>query len=334
MRTLAAKVAPQRNTQYAALASALAAPELRLSPLGPIIDAIRAISIAGQAYLLVDLTADLTGSQTASLGQTGATSEFFWYHESVGGVTGPFLQPIETPSSAALPAEIVEARRYRGKTNELFSQVMINIARWSYMGSPSRLLDPLMGGGTVPFIALRLGLDAIGIERDRAAVESTDTYLTAFLREAGIRNQRKAERAGGGRRTIFTIHSPASGRPLHAALIHGDTREAPALLTGLPGGARADLLVTDLPYGIQHEGQVESLVREALPAWHAVAAADAVLALAWNATRLPRDRMIAWLETGHRWHVMRGGAWESLAHSVDRVIKRREVIVARRGGAV
>jgi hypothetical protein len=291
------------------------------------------VTIAGRSYLLADLTSDLTESQTGALAEMGATSAFFWYHQSIGGVTGPFLQPIETPSTAFLPPEIVEARRYRGKTNELFSRVMINIARWTRPARPSRLLDPLMGGGTFLFIAMQLGMDVIGIDRDRTTVESTDTFLSAFLRESGIHFQRKAERVTGGRRTIFTIPLASKESRRHAALVHGDSREAPTLLKGLPGGARADLLVADLPYGIQHTGQVGSLLREALPAWHAVAAPDAVMALAWDATRLSRGTITEWIEIDGLWSVMRGGPWESLAHGVDRVIKQRDVIVARCGSA-
>jgi len=330
MPTLAAKVAPQRSTQYAALASALAEPELRLSPLGPAIGALRPVTLAGQAYLLIDLAGPPSPEAMRALGEMGATSEFFWFHEAVGGVPGPFLQPIAPENEFRLPAEMVEARRYRGKTNELFSQVLINVARWAHPGTPARLLDPLMGGGTIPFIALRLGLDAIGIEHERPAVESTDTFLAGFLGEAGIRHQRKAERVTRGRRFLFTIEPDAAGRPLRAAFIHGDTADAPALLAQLPGGARVDLVAADLPYGIQHAGQLEGLLAPALPAWHRVAADEAVLALAWDATRIPREALAGLVETGQRWEILRGGAWKCLAHPVDRVIKRRDVIVARR----
>lgn len=330
--TLAAKIAPQRSTQYAALASALAAPELSLSAIGPAIESPRPTTIAGQPYLLLDLRSDLTREQIATLDTLGATTEFYWYHDTVGGIPGPFLQPIEPEGTLLLSPEIVEARRYRGKTNELFSQVLINVARWAHAGSPTRLLDPLMGGGTFLFIALRLGLDAIGIERDRGDVESTDTFLAAYLQETRVRYQRKAERVDGGRRTVFTLQPAGADRRLLAALAHGDTREAPALLAGLPGGARTDLIVADLPYGIQHTGQVEGLLKESLPGWSAVVADDAVLTLAWDATRLPRDVIGGWVEADGQWQILRGGAWESLGHAVDRVIKRRDVLVARRVG--
>lgn len=328
MPTLAAKVAPQRTTQYAALASALAEPELRLSPIGPIIDAIRPATFAGQAYLLLDLAAPLAPAQEAALWALGATSEFFWLHEQVGGVAGTFLQPLVAPPGPALPAEMVEARRYRGKTNELFTQVLVNVARWAHLGSPTRLLDPLMGGGTTLFVALRLGLDVVGIEREKGQVEGTATFLDHVLRDSGIRFDRKDERAGGGRRFLFALPRPGVA-PQRAILVHGETAAAPTLLDNIPGGARADLLVTDLPYGIQHQSHLRALLDEALPAWHAVAQPEALLALAWDATRLPRATLADWVTACGGWAPVRGGAWEHLAHPVDRVIKSRDVLVAR-----
>jgi hypothetical protein len=161
-------------------------------------------------------------------------------------------------------------------------------------------------------------------------VESTDTFLEGFLKEERIRFQRKHERVAGGRRTLYTLHPEGSIRPLRATLIHGDTVDTPRLLTGLPGTPRPDLVVADLPYGIQHAGRLESLLREALPAWTAVAAPNAVLALAWDATRTPREAMIGWVEAEGVWLVARGGAWETLTHPVDRVIKRRDVLAAQR----
>ena len=332
MRTLAAKVAPQRSTQYSALASALAGPELRLSPIAPAITALRSTRLAGQPYLLVDLEGALTEAQESALWQMGATSEFFWYHESIGDQSGPFLEPLTPRGAPLLRAELVEARRYKGKTNELFAQVLINVTRWAHPGPPACLLDPLMGGGTFVFIALQLGLNALGIEQQRTAVESTDTFLSGFLKEERIRTRRETERLTNGRRTFYTLSPRGVEPPLRAVLVHGETAEAPRLLAHLPRALRPDLVVADLPYGIQHPAQLQSMLATALPAWHAVALEGAVLGLAWDATRIPRATFIEWVEEGGLWQAEQGGAWEELAHAVDRVIKRRDVLVARRCG--
>jgi hypothetical protein len=332
-RILAAKVAPQRSTQYAALAAVLSLPELRLSPLGQAIGDVQRITLSGQPYLLLELTEPLDAAQERCLWQMGATSEFFWFHDAVGGVQGPFLQPLTPPAAPLLPAQLVEARRYRGKTNELFAQVLVNLARWAHPGRPRALLDPLMGGGTFVFIALRLGLHATGIEQQKTDLESTDSFLDSFLGESRIRFRRTAERAPAGRRFLYTIQPDRSAPPQRAALVHGDTIEAPRLLAELPRELRPDLIVADLPYGIQHQGLLHTLLERGLTAWTQVAAADAVLALAWDATHTPRPAVAELVEASQSWSVLRGGAWEELPHGVDRVIRRRDVIVARRNNA-
>jgi len=54
MATIIAQIAPQRSTQYAALASVLAPHELKLGPLGSQISDIRLARLGGQEYLKFD----------------------------------------------------------------------------------------------------------------------------------------------------------------------------------------------------------------------------------------------------------------------------------------
>jgi len=72
---LALKITPQRSTQYANMAEVLAAPELLASPVGPAIQEIAPVTLAGQSYLLVTLD-DLLSSSTVMpiLSRLGATS--------------------------------------------------------------------------------------------------------------------------------------------------------------------------------------------------------------------------------------------------------------------
>ena len=82
-------------------------------------------------------------------------------------------------------------RRYRGKTNEIFTHFLCNVARFSseYATQPwsaLRVLDPLAGGGTTLFVALTLGADVAGIEQNRDDVKSTVAFLQQYTREARI----------------------------------------------------------------------------------------------------------------------------------------------------
>jgi hypothetical protein len=54
------------------------------------------------------------------------------------------------------------------------------------------------------------------------------------------------------------------------------------------------------------------------------------MAMAWESTRFPRDEMIALVEVESGLTVLNDPPYDALAHRVDRVIKQRDVIVARR----
>ena len=95
MSVMIAQIAPQRSTQYAALASALAPQELLLSPVGALVQALEPLRLGGQDYLRAELEADLTEGLRRELGQLALTSAFFYCHEGLGGIRGPLLQPIE-----------------------------------------------------------------------------------------------------------------------------------------------------------------------------------------------------------------------------------------------
>ena len=50
--------------------------------------------------------------------------------------------------------------------------------------------------------------------------------------------------------------------------------------------------------------------------------------MAWNATTTPRERIVEAVAAAG-WEPLSGGPLDALAHRVDRVIKQRDVIVAR-----
>ncbi|NJN82911.1 MAG: site-specific DNA-methyltransferase, partial [Caldilineaceae bacterium] len=210
MTTLVAQIAPQRSTQYADLARHLAPLELQLSCLGATLSNLDLIELAGQSYLRFDLPSTPDADQLAELGSMAMTNAFFVYHPRIGDVDGPFLQPLANSFTPAFPPELAFTRRYRGKTNELFTHFLCNLARggsgmadqpWSAL----RIFDPLAGGGTTLFTALMLGAEAVGVEQNQQDMASSATYLTQFMRERGIACKVKEERLKKlGRRWSFT----------------------------------------------------------------------------------------------------------------------------------
>ena len=103
MTTLVAQIAPQRSTQYSALAETLAAPELRLSPLGADVTNLSMVTMGGQRYLKFDLPVAPAASQRVELGMFAMTSAYFAHYDGVGELAGPLLRPLDLPAAFTLP---------------------------------------------------------------------------------------------------------------------------------------------------------------------------------------------------------------------------------------
>jgi len=329
---LALKITPQRSTQYTNMAEALAAPELLASPPGSAIQEIMPVTLAGQGYLLVALD-DLVSLSTMMpiLSRLGATSEVYQYFENLGEVQGPLLRPIEPEFTPFIPKEMAEVRRYKGKTNEVFTQVLLNMALFAgaYAGRFSerlRILDPLAGGGTTLFLALAAGYDAFGIELERQDVETTAVFTRQYLQGEHIACKELDERRRAGRRYQFEIGRKGATRVL--VLAHGDSSQANLHMQEVPGGPRVHAVVGDLPYGIQHFGEIVGMLQKALPVWESMILPGGTLALAWNATRIERANMVELVEQHTHLKVRNDPPYTQLVHTVDRVIKRRDILVA------
>jgi hypothetical protein len=335
---LALKITPQRSTQYADMAEVLAIPELLASPLGEHIASVEPARLGGQEYILVELAetqdqAALLSKLATILPRLGATSEGYEYFASVGELSGPLLRPIEPAFKSLVPLEMAEVRRYKGKTNELFTRVLLNVAifagayRAEFCGR-LRVLDPLAGGGTTLFLALAAGYDAFGIEQNRQDVETTEVFVRQYLNSEHLAYKELDERGRkAGRRYQFTIGRKGEEQR-HLVLVHGDTAQATQHLQEIPGGPHMHAIVGDLPYGIQHFGEISALLTQVLPAWEQLLLPGGTLALAWNATRIDRAEMVRLIESRTGLGVRDEAPYTQLAHTVDRVIKKRDILIA------
>jgi 16S rRNA G966 N2-methylase RsmD len=202
-----------------------------------------------------------------------------------------------------LPEELVYAAKYQGKTNELVTQLAINIGivfASIREGEVPRLLDPMAGRGTTMLWALRYGMNASGIEQDRKALAGLHQHLkkqTKLLRIKHQHSQGFIGRSNKQQRGKFDQFQFAD-RTLRLTI--GDSREA----GNLTQGKRFHLLVCDLPYGIQHastEGTRNPLpvVRECAPAWVDCLRKGGVLVLIFNSYQPARsDLMQLFVEQG------------------------------------
>lgn len=332
MTTLLAQIAPQKSTQYSDLAGVLAPYEIQLSSIGRQMTSIEPVELGGQHYLKCELDAEPDSVQIQELGQLAMTGAYFWYYEGLGDVEGPFLKPLDTHYSPMFPPDLVTTRRYQGKTNELFTQFLCNLARFSSDFSQLpwtelRVFDPLSGGGTTLFAALVLGADVAGVEQNKKSAHSTAVFLKQYLQEQQIPYTFKEERLKKLRagRWWFTLGAEPAKRCI---LAKGELAQSAELISGFK---RPHFIIADLPYGIQHKGALQDLLTEALPIWNALLLPGGTLVFSWDATRFSRANMIEVVESASRLKVLDEPPYNQLAHRVDRVIKQRDVIVARSG---
>lgn len=336
MKKLALKITPQRSTQYANMTEKLAAPELLASPLGTAIKQIDTVTFAGQGYLLVTLDDEsllpLCSLLEDILPRLAATSEVYEFFGQIREVEGPFLRPVETPFTSIVPLEMAEIRRYKGKTNEVFTRVLLNVAIFagaytSQYTERLRVLDPLSGGGTTLFLALAAGYDAFGIEHQRQDVETTVVFVRQYLNSIHVPYKELDERGRrAGRRYQFEIGHKGATRRL--VLAHGDTCDAILHMQDVPGGPHMHAIVSDLPYGIQHFGEIAGMLSNALPVWERMLLTGGTVALAWNATRIGRAAMTELIEQYTHLRVHDNPPYTQFEHTVDRVIKKRDILVA------
>ena len=322
-----ALIAPQRATLYSQWVRQLAPLEWQASSLGAYIETWEYTEIGGMDGLALTLNRPLTDRDLRLLGFFALTAGAFRVREN--GST-PLLEPLPVQRKRVLPRTLLETRRYKGKTNELLTELMLNLAWFAspWAGDPDarlRVLDPLAGGGTSLFAALIRGWDAFGVDNNIQTVETTVAYLKHFLRTTRVKHKVEQARLKGlGRRWTFTIK--ATEPPLTCVLARGDTGDTFDLL----GSPKAHLLVADFPYGVQHRGLVIDLLTRGMPAWLRSLRKGAALVLVWDQRTLRREEMIHLLEGFPDLEVLNVPPWNQFVHPVDRVIKKRDILVVRK----
>ncbi len=249
---------------------------------------------------------------------------------------GEALRPIARQHPAYLGEDLPALLKYKGKTNEMFTDLLLNVALASSgfageSGKALHVLDPLCGRGTALFQALRRGWHAAGVEAEKADVKELNDFFTRYLEFHHLKHK-KTEGALtvrgklGGRQIRYDFADSAerfkAGDTRSLRVVCGDTRDAAAFC-----GVKAfHLLAADLPYGVQHgpaghKQSIDALMRDALPAWFEAMKPGGAAALSFNTYVTPRAKVAEWLrEAGFT--VCEGGAYERMAHWVEQAVNR------------
>lgn len=255
-------------------------------------------------------------------------------------MSGDLLYPIELDPLVYFASDLVTIQRYPGKTNEQFTHLVLNLAVAASTaaaervgdGLPVRVLDPVAGRGTTLNRALTYGYNASGIEIAAADVDQYRTFITTYLKNNRAKHNKTEEKVRKGSQAGTHRFAVRIGGGQQLELVRGDTTAAAELFPA----KSFDVLVADLPYGVQHRAAASGsrarspheLLDNSLDGWHHVMRSGAAIALAFNTKTLARRDVDALL-TAHGFEPLEQP--QSFEHVVDRSITR-DVAVARKPG--
>lgn len=332
------------NRVYGESAFGLAAAEIAVLDehvLGGVVGAVARVELGGVDYLRLDCGDRALDDAAVRVLSNGSTVHALF--EEDGGL----LRPLEVRPVQRADDDVITIQRYAGKTNEALTHLMVNLALAVApdgfgrveRGERVRLLDPACGRGTTLNRGIVYGLDVVGIEHDKKDLEAYGAFLLGWLQDKRLKHEvqratlRKGREHPALRSTV--TYGPGKDRSAHRTVevVHDDTV---GLATHVPART-IDLLVCDLPYGVQHGSTLaagmlrrspDELLEVALPVWRDALRPGAGVALAWNLRTLPRRTAVARLQEAG-FELCTPAEDDRFQHRVDRSIQR-DVVLARR----
>jgi hypothetical protein len=337
---------PAANRAYAAAAAPLVTAEL-LAFLGtdPDIEAaaieVGSRDIAGTTYLSID-GPELGAASIARLSNLSAAYALFEL------TADELLRPIPLTPLDRYDDDLLTILKYAGKTNEQFTKLLVNVTALASsltrdgLDRPLRVLDPMCGRGTTLNQALMYGWHATGVDLDRTDVDAYAAFLRTWLQHKRLKHRLNLVQVRSNRKVIGR-RLEAETAPTRERWEAGATQQVTVLTADTTTVAEHfrresfDLVVADLPYGVQHGSRNPDrglarnpmeLLDAALPGWCEVLRPGGAMGLSWNTLVAGRHPVVGRLRA-HGLEVLDSPPYDGFAHRVDQAIVR-DLVVARR----
>ena len=218
--------------------------------------------------------------------------------QGVYSVHGDMLTPLAVLPKYLLHEDFVFGSKYRGKTNETLTQLLLNMGLATIREdiSPSRttILDPMCGRGTSLLWSMRYGLPSFGLEADPKAMEDIQRNLKKWtkihrqkhsLRQSflGVKPNKKKQ----GVCIDFRVGE------IGTKAVHGDCRAVCRIFKE----QKFSLIITDIPYGVQHHvgkgtRNPLTLLTESIPVWHDVLESGGAMVISFNRNLPKRNALL------------------------------------------
>jgi SAM-dependent methyltransferase len=330
MKEYAVLCNPGHNRVYFKQSLKLASAELAVASrkMSAAPENVRQTQIGGIDYLAFSAEDELGGGDLAVLSSLSFAYALFEVEKDC-------LRPIRRVNKNFVDGGISSILKYAGKTNELFTRMMTNVALYSQDNAGGiRLLDPVAGKGTTLYEGLVRGFHVYGIEIGEKAAAEAYHFMKKFLESEKHKHKSEIVRVSGPNRSFtstkysFEITKTKNGEARRFEMVAGDCAHAGSYYKK----NFFDIIVGDLPYGVRH-GNVTNekqtshtrnpaeLLESCLSAWVQALKPGGAVALSWNTNVLPRGEMEGiFAQRGLR--VQNGPAYLGFAHRVDQSVAR------------
>ncbi len=330
------QLAPHANIRYREAQLKLGQAELQCLLTGLQLSCpVGSVTLGGVTFLTFE-TDGLTPAQLSAISRHSAAL-------MICERQGDLLRPLEKVSHAYLTEDLAEVLKYKGKTSAVFTRMMLNCAHaasdFFSAEEPLTVLDPMCGKGTTCFVALQQGMHAVGVDIDRRDLKEAADYF-----ERHLQFHRLKHHLDQNSRTVRQQPIPTAVYTLADSKEHfrqDDTRTLSLFLadTGLTGELMkkqpVHLIVSDLPYGVQHAPQAgrrkesfTQLLARVLPAWHSALRPGGAIALSFNALTLKKADLVQLL-TDAGFTPLCDAPHDDFEHFVETAVTR-DFVVARR----
>lgn len=298
--------------------------------------------IMGVAYITFEVDAPLSKIEFKVISKLSFMHSFFKIVKFNDKI---YFEPLCLIKTDFVPKSLSSILKYTGKTNELFTRMLINIALYSskfYSEDDIKLLDPIAGKGTTLYEGLMYGYNSYGIEiSDKVALEASN-YMKKFLELEKFKHKIFIERISGENKSFrskkYNIilakdKDIFKSNPKTFEIISGNSMYSDKFYKK----NTFNIIVGDLPYGVQHsniskenQGEFtrnpEKLLKTCVSSWHRVLKKGGAIALSWNSFVLSREDFSNILKD-NGFNVLNDEIYLKFEHKVDSSIKR-DIIVA------
>ncbi len=339
---------PGHNRVYYNLAGKLALAELKIAVqrLDVICDIVEIKEIKDVRYLFIESKENLTSNDLKIISRLSFVFAIFRLQEFQDENC---LIPISKFDYEYVDNKISSLLKYSGKTNELFTKMMINVALLSSdfnYNENIKLLDPVAGKGTTLFEGIVYGFNVTGIEIDSKSVLAANLFFKKYLEKERFKHTANKRQVYGKSKSEAIYIQEFEYARSKEEFKSEESRKKFGLVTGNSQEASKyfrnesfHLIVGDLPYGIAHGNTSDKkstsitrnpseLLSQCVPEWYEVLKTGGVTVIAWNSFVVSKQKLEE-IFSKNGFDVLAESPYDGFEHMVDKSIKR-DILVCKK----